>query len=73
MQEGQYMLGIMDEATMSTNEYISNNKSKALERFNQCTAIRDQNSVTQVKRFHTDGGSEYISKKFTEYLKQIAY
>ena len=44
-------------------------KSEALEKFNEWKALREKESGKQVKRFRTDGGGEYTSKKFAEYLQ----
>jgi len=43
--------------------------SEALEKFKEWKALREKESGKQVKRFRTDGGGEYTSKKFAEYLK----
>jgi len=63
------MLLFIDDATMHTDEYILKSKSEALEKFKEWKALREKESGKQVKRFRTDGGSEYTSKKFAEYLK----
>jgi len=44
-------------------------KSEALEKFREWKTLREMEWSKQVKRFRTDGGGEYTSKKFTEYLK----
>jgi transposase InsO family protein len=49
--------------------YILKYKSEALEKFKEWKALREKESGKQVKRFCTDGGGEYTSKKFAEYLK----
>jgi hypothetical protein len=57
------------DATMRyTDEYILMYKLEALEKFKEWMALREQESGKQVKRFCTDGGGEYTSKKFAEYL-----
>ena len=66
---GQYMLLFIDDATRHTDEYILRYKSEALEEFKEWKALREKESGKQVKRFRTDGGGEYTSKKFAEYLK----
>jgi len=63
------MLLFIDDATRHTDEYILKYKSEALEKFNEWKALREKESGKQVKRFRTDRGSEYTSKKFAEYLK----
>jgi len=66
---GQYMLLFIDDVTRRTDEYILKYKSEALEKFKEWKALREKESGKQVKRFRTDGGGEYTSKKFAEYLK----
>jgi len=66
---GGYMLLFNDDATRQTDEYILKYKSEALEKFKQWKALRENELGKQVKRFRTDGGGEYTSKKFAEYLK----
>ena len=63
------MLLFIDDATRHTDEYILKYKSEALEKFKEWKALREKESGKQVKRFRTDGGGEYTSKKFAEYLK----
>jgi hypothetical protein len=64
---GQYMLLFIDNATRHTDEYIVKYKSEALEKFKEWKALREKVSGKQVKRYCTDGGGEYTSKKFGEY------
>jgi len=66
---GRYRLLFIDDATRHTDEYILKYKSEALEKFKEWKALREKESGKQVKRFRTDGGGEYTSKKFAEYLK----
>ena len=66
---GRYILLFINDATRHTDEYILKYKSEALEKVKEWKALREQESGKQVKRFHTDGGGEYTSKKFAEYLK----
>ena len=63
------MLLFIDDATRHLDEYILKYKSEALEKFKEWKALREKESGKQVKRFRTDGGGEYTSKKFAEYLK----
>jgi len=63
------MLLFIDDATRHTDEYILKYKSEALEKFKEWKALREKQSGKQVKRVRTDGGGEYTSKKFAEYLK----
>jgi len=51
------------------DEYIFKYKSDALEKFKEWKALTEKKSGKQVKWFCTDGGVEYISKKFADYLK----
>jgi len=66
---GRYMLLFNHDATRHTDEYILKYKSEALEEFKEWKALREKELGKQVKRFCTDGGGEYTSKKFAEYLK----
>jgi len=66
---GRYMLLFIDDSPRHTDEYILKYKSERLEKFKEWKALREKKSGKQVKRFHTDGGGEYTSKKFAEYLK----
>jgi len=52
-----------------TDEYILKYKLEALEKFKEWKALREKESGKQVKQFRTDGGGEYTSKKFAEYLQ----
>jgi len=63
------LLLFIDDTTRHTDEYILKYKSEALERFKEWKVLREKESGKQVKRFRTDGGGEYTSKKFAEYLK----
>jgi hypothetical protein len=65
---GGYKLLCIDYATRHTDEYILTYKSAALEKFKEWKGLREKELGKQVKRFRTDGGSEYTSKKFAEYL-----
>ena len=60
---------VINYARRHTDEYILKYKSEALEKFNEWKALRERESGKQVKRFLTDGGSQYTAKKFVEYLK----
>jgi len=46
-----------------------NFKSEVHMKFKEWKALREMESGKQVTRFRTDGGSQYTSKKFAEYLK----
>jgi hypothetical protein len=63
------MLLFIDDAARQTDEYILKYKSEAFEKFKEWKALREKELGKQVKRFRTDGGGEYTSKKFAEYLK----
>jgi len=51
------------------DEYILKYMSEAIENFKEWKTLREKESGKQVKRFRADGGREYTSKKFAEYLK----
>jgi len=61
---GRYMLLFIDDATRHMEKYILKFKSEALEKFKEWNALREKESGKQVKRFRTDRGGEYTSKKF---------
>jgi hypothetical protein len=63
------MVLFIDDATRHTDEYTLKLKSEALVEFNEWKSLREKQSGKQVKRFHTDGGGEYTSKKFAAYPK----
>jgi transposase InsO family protein len=63
------MLLCIDAAMRHTHEYLVKYKSEALEKFKKWKALREKESGKQVKRFRTDGGGEYTSKTFAEYLE----
>jgi hypothetical protein len=63
------MLLFIDDATRHMDEYRLMYKPEVHEKFKEWKALRANVSGKQVKRFHTDGGGEYTSKKFAEYLK----
>jgi hypothetical protein len=66
---GRYMLLFIDDATRHTDEYILKYKSEALENVKEWKALREKEAGKQVKRFRSDGGGQYTSKTFAEYLK----
>jgi histone deacetylase 1/2 len=66
---GRYMLLFIQDATRSTDEHILKNRLEALEKLKEWKALREKDSGKQVKQFRTDGGCEYSSKKFAQYLK----
>jgi len=66
---GQYIPLFIDHATRHMDEYILKYKLDALEKLKEWKALREEESGKQVKRFRTDGGGEYTSKKFPQYLK----
>jgi hypothetical protein len=63
------MLLFIDDPMRHTDKYILKYMSEALEKFKEWKALREQVSGKQVKRFRSDGGGEYTTKKFAEYLK----
>ena len=60
------MLLFIDNATRHTDVYILNYTSEALEKVKEWKALREKEPGKQVKRFRTDGGGQYTSKKFAE-------
>jgi hypothetical protein len=63
------MLLFIDDAMRHTDQYILKYNSEAIETLQAWKVLREKDSGKQVKGLHTDGGSEYTSKKFAEYLK----
>jgi len=63
------MLLFIEDATKRTDESILKYNSEALEKFKKWKAVGEKESGKQVKRFRTDGGGAYTSKKLAEYLK----
>jgi hypothetical protein len=63
------MLLFIYHATGHTDVYILMYKFEALVRFKLWKALREEEGAKQVKRIHTNGGSEFTSKKLGEYLK----
>jgi len=66
---GRYILLFIDDATRYTDEYILKSKLEGLEKFKEWKALREKESGKHMKQCRTDGGGEYTSKKFAEYLK----
>jgi hypothetical protein len=64
------MLLFIDDAMRHTDEYILKYKLEALGKFKEWNALREKESGNLVKRFRTDGGGEYTSQTFAEYLKK---
>jgi hypothetical protein len=69
IREGRHMLRLVDNAPRHKDEYILKYNSATYEKLKQWKAPRVKESGKQVKRFCTDGGSWYTSKKYAEYLK----
>jgi transposase InsO family protein len=67
--EGRLLLLFIDAATRHTDQYILKYKSEALEKFKEWKARWQQESGKRVQGFRIDGGGEYTSKQFAEYLK----
>jgi hypothetical protein len=63
------MLLFIQDATRYPDEHILKNRLEALEKLKEWKALREKDSGKQVKQFRTDGGCEYSSKKFAQYLK----
>jgi hypothetical protein len=57
------MLSFIEDSTRHTDEYILKYKSKALEKFKEWKSLNKKESCKEQKRFRTDGGREYTSKK----------
>jgi transposase InsO family protein len=67
--KGRYMLLFIDDATRFTWCYILEHKSDAEARFRNWEAEMKTQYSLQAKRFRTDGGGEFTSKSFLQYLR----
>jgi hypothetical protein len=63
------MLLFNDDETRYTDEYILKYEPQAQEKFKEWKDLREKESGKHLERFCTDGGGEYTSNKFAEYLK----
>jgi hypothetical protein len=66
---GLDILLFIADARRHTDPYILKYKSEALENFKEWKALREKESGNEVKRFRTDGGSEFPSERIAEYIK----
>jgi hypothetical protein len=67
--KGRYMLLFIDDATRYTWCYILEHKSDAEAKFHDWEAEMQTQYSLQVKRFRTDGGGEFTSKRFLQHLR----
>lgn len=70
---GRYMLLFIDDHTRWTSCFILSRKSEAMEKFQEWLALAEKTHSSagyKVKRFRSDGGGEFTSKTFAEYLKK---
>jgi transposase InsO family protein len=68
--KGRYMLLFIDDATRYTWCYILEHKSDAEAKFREWTAEMRTQYDLKAKRFRTDGGGEFTSKRFLQYLRE---
>jgi transposase InsO family protein len=68
--KGRYMLLFIDDATRFTWCFILERKSEAEARFREWKAEMLTQYDLKAKRFRTDGGGEFTSKRFLQYLRQ---
>ena len=65
-----YMLLFIDDATRFTFIYIIKRKSDVLDRYKEYRAEMEKQTGKRIKRLCTNGGGEYTSTKFENFLKQ---
>jgi len=65
----RYFVLFIDDATRFTEVFIIKKKSEALRCFQEYKASVENLHGTNIKALRTDGGGEYTSKVFTQYLK----
>jgi len=65
-----YMLLFIDDATRFTSIYIIKRKCDVLDRFKEYQAEMEKQTGKRIKCLRTDGGGEYTSKQFENFLKQ---
>jgi len=64
------MLLFIDDATRFTSVYIIKRKSDVLDSFKEYQAEMEKQTGKRIKRLRTDGGAEYTSKEFENFLQQ---
>jgi transposase InsO family protein len=69
--KGRYILLFIDDATRYTWCYILERKSDAETNFREWKAEMFTQYDLKVKRFRTDGGGEFTSKRFLRYLREL--
>lgn len=67
---GEYFIIFIDDATRYTWIYILQTKDQAFEKFKIWKAEAENWTRKSLKILRSDGGGEYMSTEFTEYLQQ---
>jgi len=67
----QYILHFIDDSKRHSDAYILKYNSDPLPKFQVWNAHREMDLGKQVKGFCTNGGSEYTSKKFVQYVEIV--
>jgi hypothetical protein len=65
----RYFILFIDDATRFTEVFIIKKKSEALRCFKEYRASVENLHSTRIKALRNDGGGEYTSNAFTQYLK----
>lgn len=64
----RYFVTFIDRASRWTTVYPISSKDEAFPRFKQFLALAERQTGRKLKALHTDGGGEYISKEFSDFL-----
>jgi hypothetical protein len=66
----KYFISFIDDATRYSVVYTIQKKSEALDKFKHFKTLLFTQKKIKVKKIRCDGGGEYVSDKFKEYLKK---
>ena len=66
-----YFITFMDETSGRVSLSLLRTKDEALSAFEVYRARAEKSSGKQIKSFKSDGGGEYLNKKFMTYLKEV--
>lgn len=66
----KYVLTFTDDCTRKSWVYFLRQKSEVFEKFKEFKALLKTQKGACIKKLRSDGGGEYISNKFQNYLKK---
>lgn len=69
VSKAKYMLLFIDDFTRQTFVYFLNYKSETFEKFQEFKVMAENQSGCKIRTFRSDGGGEYTSRKFEDFLK----